>query len=103
MRHGEIETWSRWALPAREAQAERCAQDAGDDWCLRVLDPRKRGHQTICSKLQPNIRLHPPSTGTRYSVLVGLLLIDRAQRTGAKIAFVCYSAASVHRADRARR
>jgi len=41
MRQAEIETWSRWALPARVAQAERCARIAGDDWRRRVRDPRE--------------------------------------------------------------
>jgi hypothetical protein len=39
MRHAEIETWSKWALPARVAQVERCARIAGDGWRRRLRDP----------------------------------------------------------------
>ncbi len=39
MRRAEIETWSRWALPARVEQVKRCARVAGDGWRRRVHEP----------------------------------------------------------------
>ena len=41
MRQAEIEIWSRWALPARVAQVERCARSAGEAWRRCVRDPRE--------------------------------------------------------------
>jgi len=41
MRRAEIEIWSKWALPARVAEAKRCTRVAGDDWRRRVRDPRE--------------------------------------------------------------
>ena len=40
MRDADIETWSRWALPARVGQVYRCARVARDDWRRRARDPQ---------------------------------------------------------------
>ena len=41
MRDADIETWSRWALPARVGQVYRCARVARDDWRRRARNPQE--------------------------------------------------------------
>lgn len=41
MGDAEIDTWSRWALPARVDQAKRCARAARDDWRRRARDQQE--------------------------------------------------------------
>jgi hypothetical protein len=49
MRDAEIDTWSRWALPARVERVKRCAGATKDDWRWRARDPQEaRDARAFC-------------------------------------------------------
>jgi len=76
MLDAEIQTWSKWALPARVRQAYRCAWIAGDDWRRRVRQPQETlDAMTFCQNgmIAPDATAHAATRVTLELAIISHL------------------------------